>query len=203
VLLGSLLVAALILPSLPAEYWERMRTIETVYEEENEDEKSMRGRLHVWAVAVDMAQANPWFGVGYSAYNRSYDAYDFSGGFYGSSRSVHSSFFGPLAELGYIGAALYLLVLLNAFHSCYRVRKLTARNPVLADLSKGAVALERGLIVFLVGGAFVPIGYNEMVWHYIGLTIVLERLATQYSTSISTKPYDLSRVYVDSKIAVQ
>ena len=53
------------------------------------------------AVAIRMANAHPLFGIGHNAYNTAYNAYDFSKGAYGSGRSVHSSFFGILAELGY------------------------------------------------------------------------------------------------------
>jgi O-antigen ligase len=167
---------------------------------EDEADSSINGRLHFWAVAIDMAQSNPWFGVGYGAYNLSYDAYDFSSGAFGTSRSVHSAYFGVLAELGYLGAILYLLVFLSAFHSCSRVRKLARGNPALSELGLSAMALQTGIIVFLVGGAFVPKAYNEMIWHYIGLSIILERLAMQHL--VSTQRRELFHVSVEPAISV-
>ena len=113
-------------------------------------------------------------------YNAAYDAYDFLQGRYGRNRSVHSSFFGVLAELGYVGSVLYILIILSALRSCRRIYKLTAKYPTLLHLSQSAAALETGLVVFIVGGSFLPFQYNEMVWHYIGFIMVLERLTTQY-----------------------
>jgi putative inorganic carbon (hco3(-)) transporter len=173
---GLVLVIIVVLSALPDAYWTRMGTIET-YEEE--EDKSALGRLHFWRVAHRMANENPLLGVGYTAYNLSYDRYDFSGGAYGTQRSVHSSFLGVLAELGYVGAFLFAAIFLGALRSCSRVRKLGFREAALSDLGKSAVALQTSLVVFLVGGSFVIFQYNEMLWHFVGLTIALERLAVQ------------------------
>jgi putative inorganic carbon (hco3(-)) transporter len=175
-LLGVVLVIIVVLPALPDAYWTRMRTIES-YEEE--EDQSALSRLHFWRVAHRMANENPFLGVGYNAYNLRYDRYDFSGGAYGSQRSVHSSPLGVLAELGYVGAVLFAVIFLAALRSCSRVRKLAFREAALSDLGKSAVALQTSLAVFLVGGSFVIFQYNEMLWHFIGLTIALERLALQ------------------------
>jgi O-antigen ligase len=124
-----------------------------------------------------MARANPVLGVGFNAYNPSYDAYDDSQGEYGTGRSVHSSFFGILAELGYVGFILYITILISAFRSCHCVRKLAAKAVVPRELGQAGTAFEASLTAFMIGGSFVPSQYSEMLWHFIGLTIVLQQLA--------------------------
>ena len=180
-LLGALVVVTTVFTVLPDAFWNRMGTIETY--EERQDESAL-GRLHFWEVAVQMANANPFLGVGYNGYNLSYNKYDFSGGAYGVDRSVHSSFFAVLAELGYMGAILFVVVIFSALRSCSRVRKMAFKEAALSDLGKSAVALQTGLVAFLVGGSFVIFQYNEMLWHIIGLTIVVERLAYQRQAAI-------------------
>jgi putative inorganic carbon (HCO3(-)) transporter len=175
-LLGMFLVLVLVLPALPDAFWNRMHTIQT-YEEEQDD--SALGRLHFWTVAVDMVNANPLFGVGFNGYNPSYNEYDFSDGRYGRNRSVHSTFFGVLAELGYPGAIIFALVLVSAFRSCSLVRKRAAQDPMLSGSGKSALALETSLVAFVVSGIFLPSQYSEMFWHMIGLTVALNRLAMQ------------------------
>lgn len=177
-LLGLVLIAAILVPALSQQYWERMDTITA---DEEEQDSSAKSRLHFWRVAVEMANANPLLGVGHLCYNVAYNAYDFLQGTYGLNRSVHSSFFGILAETGYVGAALYCAIIFSALRSCRRVSKLDARTPTLLALRQSAIALETSLIAFLVGGSFLPFQYNEMLWHYIGFTIVLERLAAHYT----------------------
>jgi putative inorganic carbon (hco3(-)) transporter len=177
-LLGMGIIIIIVLAALPDAFWNRMQTIQT-YEEVQDD--SALGRLHFWAVARQMAKANTFLGVGYMGYNLSYDSYDFSNGMYGSNRSVHSSYFGVLAELGYPGAALYGLIFLCVLCSCHRVRQFASTNSTLSEGTKYATALETSLVAFLVGGIFQPHQYNEMVWHYIGLALALEKLATRSS----------------------
>jgi probable O-glycosylation ligase (exosortase A-associated) len=174
-LLGLFAIVLVVLPALPAAFWERMGTIQT-YEEDT----SATGRLHFWSVAIKMANAHPLFGTGFDAYNTAYNAYDTSEGEYGRGRSVHSSFFGILGELGYVGLAIYLTILFFAFRSCRQVRKQAMQGMIPEHLGKSAIALEASLTAFFVGGSFVPFQYNEMVWHFLGLTIVLTRLADQY-----------------------
>ena len=185
VLAGIGLVILMLLPALPDIYWDRMRTILT-YEEE--DERSAINRLHYWAVAIEMAKANPFLGVGYSAYNMSYDTYDFSFGAYLTKRSVHNSILGVLAELGYIGAALFSLIIFNAFRNCHYVYKRTKNSfPFHSELRQASIALSTSFIVFTIGGSFVIFQYNEMLWHYIGLSIALKKLTNQYIASSTNK----------------
>lgn len=176
-----ILCAIILIPALPESFWHRMQTIQT-YEEGNDS--SALGRLHFWKVAVDMANANPILGVGFYSYNSAYDAYDFSTGRYGSQRAVHSSFFGLLAEVGYVGVVLAMIIFWGALRSCARVRRLVRRKEAAQKFGYIATALEMSLIVFLVGGSFLAFQYNEMLWHIIGLTIVLERLATQQESTV-------------------
>jgi len=191
-----LLCATVLLPALPESFWHRMQTIQT-YEEANDS--SALGRLHFWKVAVDMANANPVFGVGLNSYREAYDAYDFSTGRYGSSRAVHSSFFGLLAELGYAGLILALYIFWGALRSCVRVRRLARRGETSLEFGYIATALETSLVVFLVGGSFLAFQYNEMLWHIVGLTIVLERLATQREPAVALGDASGKKETVSSK----
>jgi probable O-glycosylation ligase (exosortase A-associated) len=198
-LVGMAFLLAIILPALPEEFWNRMQTIET-YEEEG----SATGRLHFWRVAINMANAHPIFGIGYMSYLPAYDTYDFSEGEYGQKRAVHSSYFSVLAELGYLGAALFAAILIGALQSCRRVSKLTQHDPALSALGKSAFALQMSLIAFLCGGAFLSYAYKEIVWHFIGMTMAVDRLATQLATQTEaeTLETEFSNVSVDSPVSV-
>jgi putative inorganic carbon (hco3(-)) transporter len=177
---GIVVIVTIVLPVLPDAFWARMDTIQT-YEEDD----SATGRLHFWEVALAMADANPWFGVGFNAYKDAYNTYDFSHGEYGKGRSVHSSFFGVLADTGYMGFVLWMAILVSAFWSCYWIQKHAARESLPVELTHGAVALEASLVAFVVSGSFLPGQYGEMFWHFIGITIVLQQLADQHRVALS------------------
>jgi probable O-glycosylation ligase (exosortase A-associated) len=177
--LVALLVAGLLIgPVLPDRFWDRMNTIRTP-DTLTEEDNSARGRLHFWRVATVMAADRPIFGVGHNSYNAVYDRYDSSGGEFGQNRSVHSVWFGLLAELGYPGLALFLLQLALVFGACFRARKAAAMNPKYADLRTFAFTLESAMVAFIVGGTFLPFQYTEMLWHFIGLSIALNFLARE------------------------
>jgi O-antigen ligase len=95
---------------------------------------------------------------------------------FGARRDVHSSWLGMLAELGYPGFALYLLLLGLGFYSCWRARRLARRHPHLKNLGIYATAIEGALLEATVGGSFVTFQYNEMLWHTVALSMVVDRL---------------------------
>ena len=178
-LFASTIIVAIVLPTLPDTFWNRMTTIQTYQEAED---TSALGRFHFWQVAREMAAAHPFLGVGYHGYNLSYDDYDSSQGKYGHLRAAHNSPLAVVAELGYLGLAIYMIIILSSLEACHRVRKLAATDPSLLDFSQSATALITSLLVFLVGGFFVTFQYQEMLWHFFGLTIVLTELANQHSS---------------------
>jgi len=167
------LATALIVPVFPQEFWDRMSTINTPIEERD---NSSAGRFHFWQVAVAMANDHPFTGVGNGAYSRLYNRYDFSNGQFGTSRAVHSAWFGVLAELGYTGLLLFIIIVVTSLRSCRRVRLAAKRGEVSAALGSYAVGFETALMAFIVGGSFVSFHYIEMLWHFFALSAALERV---------------------------
>jgi probable O-glycosylation ligase (exosortase A-associated) len=178
VLVSVLLVIALVVSVMPDEFWERMGTIS---EGETTEDRSAQGRLHFWNVALAMANAHPIFGVGLRAYEAAYDDFDSSNGWFGSGRAVHSIWFGVLGELGYIGFGLYGLIFFQAIRNCRRVQRLPDTGRDVRELKAYAIAIEGGLVAFVVGGTFLSNQYFEMPWHWVGLTIVLAGLSEKLS----------------------
>jgi probable O-glycosylation ligase (exosortase A-associated) len=171
---GGLLYAV---APLPDGYVERMQTI-TTYEEVGEG--SALGRLHFWRVAWLMAKDNPW-GVGLRRYDTVYDDYDDSNGAYGRSRSVHNSHLGVLAEVGFLGFALWILIFLYAFWVCMRIRYSAARHPGLSDDDRRyflamSTAFAASMAAFIVGGSFIASANNELTWLTFAMIAALDRI---------------------------
>ncbi len=175
-ILALALVVAAIIPVLPDAFWDRMGTVPTNVSQLGDVEPSAAGRLHFWRVAVIMADDRPFFGIGLNTFNEQYSRYDPSDDLHGTDRSVHSAWFGILAELGWLGFALFVTIFLRALWTCRRVRRLARREPEFEPLSRYAIALEAQLLVFAIGSSFVIFQYNELLWHTLGLTIALENV---------------------------
>jgi probable O-glycosylation ligase (exosortase A-associated) len=173
---GIVLTLVVVVPVLPDAFWNRIHTISPYGQEQD---TSAAGRFYFWDVALSMAATNPLLGVGFNGYNKAYDSFDTSDGIFGRGRSVHSTYLGVLAELGYPGLVLYGAILGCSFAACARVRKLASGKEVPIEFGLAAVALESSLIAFMITGAFLPSQYNEMFWHFIGLTVALKQIAMQ------------------------
>jgi putative inorganic carbon (HCO3(-)) transporter len=174
----------LILPALPKEYWDRMSTITSAPEQRD---ASQYGRLHFWQVATAMANDHPLLGIGHRGYEPAYNEYDFSQGAHGPNRAVHSAWFGVLAEGGYPGLLIYIAIVVSSLFACRRVRQQAARGEVPRELGAYAIGLETALVAFIVGGSFVSFQYCEMLWHYFGLTMALERVAVRAAVEERTR----------------
>ena len=111
-----------------------------------------------------------------------YDQYDTSAGDYGRSRAAHSSWFAVLADLGYPGLLLYVLVIANAFWTCRRARRLAKKHPSLQNLGFYAIAIEGALVTFAVGGSFVTFQYVELLW------MVIDRLVAERAAALDATP---------------
>jgi len=170
-------IAAVIWPVMPEDFWLRMSTISFSSNTVREDDKSSLGRLHFWAVAVRMAQANPVLGVGHNAYHAAYNAYDTSNGLYGANRAVHSIWYGLMAELGYPGLGLFILIFIVAVVSTQKTIMEAKRGEIPPELGIYAAAIQTSYAAFIVGATFLSWQYKEMLWHFIGLSIGLRTAA--------------------------
>jgi len=182
-LVAGAIVAVLILPALPPEFWGRMSTI-TASGEERELDESQSGRLYFWQVAFEMANDRPFLGVGHSGYEPTYDQYDTTLGRYGTRRAVHSAWFGVLAELGYFGLTAFVIIAFSSLRACGRVRRMAQRGDVSAAMGRYANGMQSALVAFMVGGSFVSFHYCEMLWHFFALTMALEQVAATQAADI-------------------
>jgi probable O-glycosylation ligase (exosortase A-associated) len=178
----AIVVAVLVIaPVLPQAFWNRMHTIPIdagQIEDPDSTDKSIRSRIHFWKVALMMVQDHPLTGVGFATFNAVYDDYDFRYGQFGQKRSVHSVWFAALAEMGIPGFLILLTLLVYGLRACRRARRLGKLRPDCASLAIWGNAIEAALFVFAIGGTFV-IFNNEMLWHYLALAAVLDRLVTE------------------------
>lgn len=179
-LVGMAVLALIVTSVMPQQFWDRMNSINATDEERDD---SAAGRLHFWNVARIMAAAKPMTGVGFSAYSQSYEAYNGPGEFTGE-RAVHSVWFGLLAELGYPGLTLFVLLWASSLWSCWRVSVKCKKDPDRKDLRLYANALMTSLVTFAVGGTFLSFQYNEMIWHLIGLSSTLSFLVNEAPVAV-------------------
>ncbi len=171
-----MVVAAILIVGVPESYQER---ISSAFAESSELERSAASRPHFWSTATRMAKSN-LFGVGIGCYKTNYEYYDLSNGLYGSNRSVHSSHYSVLAEAGYPGFIVWIMLLLATFATLLRIRSRSSRLRLTDSEQdfyfKLSNALIASLTVFVSGGNFYEMAYNDFTWLIFAMTIAMSRL---------------------------
>jgi probable O-glycosylation ligase (exosortase A-associated) len=136
---------------------------------------SARSRLNSWAFARALAADYPITGGGFATFTEElYEQYS-------PARSdiafgPHSVYFQVLAEHGYVGLALYLLLVASCFGALRRLRKgARARND--QDVGYYAHMFQFSLVGFLTSGVFLGRAYFDYFFTIVACVMILERLA--------------------------
>jgi len=140
------------------------------------DESSM-GRIYAWEAAFYMALSNPMTGVGLDNFYANYFFY--SSHWDGKNHAVHSTWFGVLAESGFLGFAVFsTLVWVTARLSMRSVAAAALLSPQGGGAWIGAVreALLAGLAGFVVSGTFLTQGFIWPVYILLALIVAADRI---------------------------
>lgn len=136
------------------------------------DESSM-GRLYAWQAAFRMAVDNPLTGVGID--NFYYNYFYYSTHWDGLNHAVHSTWFGVLAETGFLGLLVFIYFIAVLIASSRRSLLLIEQHihSVPADIYMSAQALLAGLAGTVVSGTFLTQGFTWPIYILAALVIAL------------------------------
>jgi len=193
----------------PASYWSEVRSIT----EEGASKGTGAERVYTWKVGWAMFLDNPIFGVGQGNFPYVFRKYEVAAGYgekgyHGRSvagRAAHSIYFTMLPELGLVGTGIILAMLAGTLKDLKSVRNRAAQRRKArpapedrkvprymkirsVDLMKDrsyalSLALEGGLVSFLVSGGFISILYYPNLWILMGFAVSLHRIADQDAAS--------------------
>jgi len=178
----------LAITAMPESWFERMNTISTY-----EEDASAMGRINAWKTAINIANDRPLVGGGFELYSHATftkyapDPEDV--------HAAHSVYFQMLGEHGYVGLLIFLSLGLAAWNAARRTIALARTRPEHAWAGQLARAFQVSLVGYAVGGAFVNIGYWDLMYYEIVLVVVACRLA-------SAPALPVPRVAVDTGVPV-
>ncbi|MCL9774405.1 O-antigen ligase family protein [Vibrio methylphosphonaticus] len=143
---------------------------------------SAMGRLYAWEAAYKMALDNPIFGVGLD--NFYYNYFFYSPHWDGVNHAVHSTWFGVLAETGFLGLGLFIMFIYSLV-KCARqtLKTIDSQANVPPYLLSMALAVYSGLIGTIVSGTFLTQGFNWPIYLLAALTIAVSQIASQFENS--------------------
>lgn len=172
---AMVILAAGLLAFAPESWYQRMNTMKT-YEE---DESSM-GRLNAWEYAFNAANHN-LLGVGLDSWS------PLTFALYAPNpndvHAAHSIYFSVLADHGWLGLIMFLLIFGLSWRKLKRLIKNTAKKAELLEMQLLSKMLQVSFIAYLVGGAFLSLSYFDLPWHLVSFVMILERIYNEkYST---------------------
>ncbi|MCW8335579.1 O-antigen ligase family protein [Vibrio paucivorans] len=154
--------------------------------EDGIDESAM-GRIYAWGAAYRMALDNPFTGVGLD--NFLYNYFFYSAHWDGMNHAVHSTWFGVLAETGFLGVTLFIIMIVvmlkTAATTLYTVAERREQFPAISSaMSEGIFA---GIVAFCVSGSFLTQGFTWPVYILVALTTANSVFVKQHASSLSTE----------------
>jgi probable O-glycosylation ligase (exosortase A-associated) len=163
---------------VPDEWLNRMATINSA-----NSESSAVGRLVVWEWTLDFAKVNPFMGGGFYAHLANageLDQYlgegDFDIGHKNTGKAFHSIYFEVLGEQGYVGLAIFLIMI---FYT-YKINQNTLKSNNFPEWKHClAGTLNQILVVYCVCGAFINIAFFPWLYILLGVSAALACPRTQ------------------------
>ena len=146
------------------------------FQEIGEDQNSLQ-RIEYWKIGLHIIPDYPLLGVGYHNWLIYVDYLFPQGvGVLGIVQECHNIYIQAASELGIPGLFIFLLMVVFAFITNVRTRRLTQDmdNKLLFNLTYG---LDAGLIGYLVAGTFVTVLYYPFFWIQIAMIVALNSVS--------------------------
>lgn len=143
---------------MPEEWFARMHTIETWQQDGSATE-----RVRAWGNAIALANER-FLGGGMRSL------------VWWGGRDSHSIYFGMLGENGWVGLALFLLLLFFTWRSASWVIRNAKPHPELHWARDLAAMVQVSLIGYMTAGAFLGLHYFDLFYHLVVIVVIARQL---------------------------
>jgi len=176
----AVIVAASIVSFMPAEWGERMGTIQTY-----EQDASAMGRINAWKFAYNLASDHAIFGGGFECFRGwLFDQYAPNPD---DVHDAHNIFFEVLGEQGFIGLFLYVLLLLFAWRTGSWTISNAKNNPKTKWMADLASMVQVSIAAYVAGGSFLGLAYFDYYYHLIAILVLTKIMLEKELTRINRK----------------
>lgn len=169
-MVGLLVLIPMLLAFMPDKWFDRMATIENYQQDE-----SAMGRLNAWGFAWNLATDKDHFliGGGLGTFQPEYfhkwapdpEAY----------HDAHSIYFEVLGEQGWVGLAIFLMLLWFTWRGSSKIIRETKNHEDLSWMGNLAKMIQVSLVGYMTGGAFLGLAYWDLPYNIMALVILLKR----------------------------
>lgn len=156
---------------MPEQWFDRMDTIQ-----DYQQDASAMGRINGWQFAINVAKDN-LMGGGFNAFTP--EMFLKYAPIPTDYHVAHSIYFQVLGDHGFIGLALFLLLMFLVWRTGTRVKKFCTGKADLKWAADLATMCQVSLIGYAVAGAFLSMPYYDFYYYIIAVLVLLEKLLVQ------------------------
>ena len=139
-------------------------------------DNSARERLNAWTFSWNLASEYPIAGGGFATFTP--ELFSRYAPTANDVRGPHSVYFQLLAEHGFVGLGLYLILVLSCLMTTRRLVRLATQVGDRA-IANYANMFGASLVGFLVSGLFLGRAYFDYFFTIVACLVILERVARQ------------------------
>ncbi|MDP2025304.1 putative O-glycosylation ligase, exosortase A system-associated [Sulfuriferula sp.] len=163
-LIMALAVAAIV-SIMPAQWYQRMNTIDTY-----QTDASAQGRINAWWTAFNLSKDRPLVGGGFDTFQP--DVYQVYAPDPLNVHDVHSIYFEMLGEHGWVGFGLFMLLAWLTWRKGARIIRECGKDPERKWAADLARMLQVSMIGFASAGAFLGLANFDLYYHLIAIMVV-------------------------------
>lgn len=175
-LIMALAVAAIV-SIMPAQWYQRMGTIDTY-----QSDASAQGRINAWWTAFNLSKDRPLVGGGFDTFQP--DVFKVYAPNPEDVHDVHSIYFEMLGEHGYVGFGLFMLLAWLTWRKGARIIRECGKDlerKWAADLAR---MLQVSMIGFASAGAFLGLANFDLYYHLIAIMVMTSVVALKQTSPV-------------------
>jgi O-antigen ligase len=184
VLLAVSAVIVVVTVILPQGVWERAGSIVPAVVEGRD---TMGERYRLWDINLRMIRDHPWLGVGPGNYLLHYMEYSGVLGLIRGPLHAHNAYLEVTVEMGLVGGAVFVLLLLAAFHALWVARR-AARRAGRRHLADLAACLGTVMVVYCISGLKGGVEYYKYLWVVLGMSAAMVAMAKRSAEAAPPAP---------------
>jgi probable O-glycosylation ligase (exosortase A-associated) len=156
---------------MPESWHDRMGTIENY-----EQDASAMGRINAWHYSFNVANGR-LTGAGLESWSK--ETFAVYAPNPNAVAAAHSIFFAVLADHGWPGLIMYLLILALSWRYLSQVIKFTTGKDEYTSQNTLARMLQVSMVAYMSGGAFLSLAYFDLPWHLIAISVLLKTMVLE------------------------
>ena len=177
-LLPIIVIIGAVILIMPQEWRDRMSTITA-----EEQDASVQGRFDAWKMAFNLAQDRV-LGGGFDTFQRgTYLKYrDYTTEKLTKTADAHSIYFEVMAEHGFIGLTLFILLGWFTWNTGNRIRRQAGQSVETRWSADLASMLQVSIIGYAASGAFLGLAYFDLYYDLVAMMVICKVVLEQQIT---------------------